>query len=100
MSIDDDLVEELAEKYGLTYNRVTIRCQKTRWGSCSARNNLNLNAKLTRLPGHLMDYVLIHELVHTRHKNHGREFWNAMNRIVGDAKLRRRELSRYSPELV
>ena len=79
-------LEELASKYGFSYNRVSIRNQRTRWGSCSAKNNISLNIKLARIPADLMDYVLLHELVHTRVKNHGKAFWKALDNIVGDAK--------------
>lgn len=68
-------LKEIAEKHGYRYNRITIRNQKTRWGSCSSTNNINLNAKLTLLPDELRDFILLHELVHTRVKNHGPKFW-------------------------
>ena len=79
-------LRELAKQYGYEFNRVFIRQQKTRWGSCSAKNNINLNLKLVLLPARLMDYVMLHELVHTRHKNHGPLFWEELDRITGDAK--------------
>ena len=68
-------IKEIAKEYGYTYNRVTIRNQKTRWGSCSAKNNISLNMKLVLLPDELRDFVILHELVHTRVKNHGDQFW-------------------------
>ena len=77
-------LKELSENYGYTYNRVFIRNQKTIWGSCSMRNNINLNIKLVWLPGDLMDYVILHELVHTRIKNHSSEFWQEMDRLTYD----------------
>ena len=58
-------LNELAAKHGLPYNRVFIRNQKTRWGSCSVKNNISLNIKLSLLPEKFLDYVLLHELVHT-----------------------------------
>ena len=64
-------IGELAQLHNFVYNRVSIRKQKTRWGSCSSKNNINLNMNLLHLPPELMDYVLLHELVHTRVKNHG-----------------------------
>lgn len=81
-----DRLSQLASKYGFSYNRVFIRNQKTRWGSCSAKNNINLNIKLARLPDELLDYVILHELVHTRIKNHGSQFWAELDRLLGDAK--------------
>ena len=79
-----DRLNELSENYGYPYNRVFIRNQKTIWGSCSMRNNINLNIKLVWLPGDLMDYVILHELVHIRIKNHSREFWQEMDRLTYD----------------
>ncbi len=90
-------LEELAAAYGFAYNRVFIKNQKTLWGSCSSRNNINLNVSLARLPDELRDYVLAHELVHTRHKNHGPVFWKELDTIVGDSKALRRKLRRYRP---
>jgi len=87
-------LKHLAEKHGFTYNRVFIRNQKTRWGSCSHKNNINLNMKLVTLPNELMDYVILHELVHTRFKEHNNNFWGELNRLVGNGKgmaLRLRE---------
>ncbi len=87
-------LKQLAEKHGFIYNRVSIRNQKTRWGSCSHQNNINLNMKLVKLPDELMDYVILHELVHTQVKDHGNDFWAELNRLVGNGKgmaLRLRE---------
>ncbi len=81
-----DRLNELSEKHDFSYNKVFIRNQKTRWGSCSAKNNISLNMKLVRLPDEMIDYVLLHELVHTRIKNHTNGFWTELNRLVGDAK--------------
>jgi len=68
-------LDELAKAYSFKYNRVFIRNQKTRWRSCSSKNNLSLNVKLVRLPERLTDYVIIHELIHTRIKSHYKEFY-------------------------
>ncbi len=89
----------LANRYGYIYNRVSIRNQKTRWGSCSVKNNISLNIILTRLPQELMDYVILHELVHTRVKNHSRQFWEEMDKLVGDGRKMRRRLKHYSAAL-
>jgi predicted metal-dependent hydrolase len=90
-----DRLNYLAKKYGLNYNRAFIRNQKTRWGSCSAKNNINLNVNLVRLPVELIDYTILHELVHTRVKNHSRRFWNQMDMLLGDAKKIDRKLRVY-----
>ena len=84
-----------AQKYNFSYNRAVFRRQKTKWGSCTGRNNINLNIKIAALPEHLQDYVLLHELVHTKHKNHGKEFWAELDRLTGDAKKLRKEMRKY-----
>ncbi len=76
----------LAGQNGFSFNKITIRNQKTRWGSCSSLNNINLNIKLVKLPEELIDYVLFHELVHTKIKNHSRKIWTELDYYVGDAK--------------
>jgi len=78
------------------FNKVSIRNQKTKWGSCSAGNNISLNMNLARLPEELRDYVILHELVHTRIKNHSREFWALLDEFVdGRAKDFSRTLKAY-----
>jgi predicted metal-dependent hydrolase len=83
---------ELAARHGFQYNKVFIKSQRTLWGSCSARNNINLNIHLLRLPEELRDYVLVHELVHTRHKNHSRAFWRELDRILGNGRQLQKKL--------
>jgi predicted metal-dependent hydrolase len=90
-----DRLAELARRYGFGYNRVFVRSQKTRWGSCSAQNNINLNVNLIRLPAALRDYVILHELVHTRIKNHGPRFWEELERHVNDCRQVDKQLNRY-----
>ena len=81
---------------GLSYNKVSIRNQKTRWGSCSSDNNINLNINLINLPLKLIDYVILHELVHTVEKNHSTNFWNLLNTYLPNAKNLNRELNKYA----
>ena len=88
-------IGELAQLHNFVYNRVSIRKQKTRWGSCSSKNNINLNMNLLHLPSELMDYVLLHELVHTRVKDHSKDFWNELNTIVPNARQVDRRLKDY-----
>ncbi|MBL7226120.1 MAG: M48 family metallopeptidase, partial [Desulfobacteraceae bacterium] len=90
----------LANKHGLKYNRVFVRNQKTRWGSCSSKNNISLNVKLVKLPEKLMDYIILHELVHTRVRNHGKEFYAELGRLVTDQKLLVSELKEYGAGLL
>ena len=68
-------VKWFASRIGVSYGRITIRCQKTRWGSCSAQGNLNFNCLLMLMPQEIRDYVVIHELCHRKHLNHSPEFW-------------------------
>lgn len=89
-----DKVARLAARYGFTYNRLTIRNQKTRWGSCSAKNNISLNIRLVLLPELLCDYIILHELVHTRVKNHGPHFWDELLRVEPRARELDRELGK------
>jgi len=86
---------ELAQKYNFQYNKVSIRSQKTRWGSCSSKNNISLNKKLLHLPNDLIDYILLHELVHTRVKNHSKDFWNELETVVPNARSIDKQLSEY-----
>ncbi len=88
-------LNHLAAFYGFEYNKVAIRNQKTRWGSCSDKNNINLNMHLVRLPDHLIDYVIVHELLHTRIKNHTKRFWSELARYVPDPKACQKELRNY-----
>ena len=88
-------VETLARQHGFSYRRIFIKNQKTIWGSCSAVNNLNFNYRIASLPQHLMDYVIYHELVHTRIKNHSSQFWRTLDNYVGNAKALRSEIRKY-----
>ena len=88
-------LKHLAGKHGFTYNRVFIRNQKTRWGSCSIKNNISLNVKVACLTEELMDYVILHELAHTQVKNHSNDFWTLMNKLVGNGKVKAASLHEY-----
>ncbi len=66
---------ELAQKHGISISRVTVRGQKTRWGSCSARGTISLNWRLMHAPPHVVDYLIIHELMHRREMNHSGRYW-------------------------
>ena len=73
---------EWARQVGVTYGRVTVKKQKTLWGSCSAKGNLNFNCLLLRCPEDVMDYVIVHELCHRKELNHSRRFWEEVERIL------------------
>lgn len=89
----------LSEDTGLGYARLSIRGQRTLWGSCSRQHNISLNWKLLFLPAALVDYVLLHELVHTVHRDHSPGFWETLGRLCPEAGARHRELRR-APALV
>ena len=95
----NDLFERLdyfSKKHNLSYNRSGFRCQKTRWGSCSGKNNVNLNVNIAFLPEELQDYVLLHELVHTKVKNHSRKFWAELDKYMqGQAKELSKKLKKH-----
>jgi len=88
----------LADKHGFTFNRVTVRDTRSRWGSCSSENNLSLNIHLMRLPEHLRDYVILHELCHTVHHNHSSKFWDLLQKVSGKSDLYKKELHGYHPQ--
>jgi len=92
-------LNRLAKAHGFTVNRVYIRSQKTRWGSWSPHNNISLNVKLVLLPEGLVDYVILHELVHTRIHNHSKSFWEELDRYVGDSKGFASRLKEYDSSL-
>lgn len=88
-------VAYFAQKFNFSYARVVVKNAGTRWGSCSATNNINLNLHLMRLPEALRDYVILHELAHTVEKNHGPRFWALLQQISGDARGLDRQLKAY-----
>jgi predicted metal-dependent hydrolase len=90
----------LAEKYGFKYEKVTIRNQRTRWGSCSTKGNISLNIKLVALPTDLADYILLHELVHTRVHNHSSKFWKELDKYVGNGKALAARMTEYGVRLL
>lgn len=81
-----------AKRMGVDYGRITIREQKTRWGSCSSKGNLNFNWKLVLLDPELQDYVVVHELAHRREMNHSKDFWKIVEAELPDYRERRRRL--------
>jgi predicted metal-dependent hydrolase len=93
-------LKELAGKHGFTFNRVFIRNQKTLWGSCSSKNNISLNVKVLLLPEDLRDFIILHELVHTKVKNHGRDFWAALLKAEPNAKAFTFRVNKYNIRLL
>lgn len=88
-------VKKLADKFQFNYNNLYLKNIKSRWGSCSIKNNINLSIHLMRLPEHLIDYVILHELVHTVHHNHSSKFWRLLDEVTNGAKRLDKELSKY-----
>ena len=88
-------VKRLADKFEFNYNKLALKNIKSRWGSCSRKNNINLSIHLMRLPEHLIDYVILHELVHTIHHNHSTRFWRSLDNVTGGAKQLDKELRKY-----
>ncbi len=88
-------LSELSKIHGLYCNRVYVRNQKTRWGSCSARKNISLNINLVRLPENLMDYAILHELVHTKIMDHSPRFWTELEKHLPGAVALDEQLNAY-----
>ena len=84
-----------ALRMGVDYGRITIREQKTRWGSCSSKGNLNFNYQLYYMPQELMDYVVVHELAHRKYMNHSKEFWAEVKKYCPEYKERKNVLKKY-----
>ena len=82
-------VAHYAARLGVSYGRITVRCQKTRWGSCSSRGNLSFHCLLSQMPETVFDYVVVHELCHRKHMNHSPQFWGEVAAILPDYKASR-----------
>jgi hypothetical protein len=89
-------VLELAARHGLTVRRITVRSQKSRWGSCSRRGTISLNWRLIQTPAFVSDYICLHELMHLRQMNHSPRFWQEMERVCPDYRMAERWLKEHS----
>ena len=92
-------VEHFAQIIDVTYGRITIRHQKTRWGSCSSRGTLSFNYRLIYGPAGPLDYVVVHELCHLTHMNHSKDFWNMVEHIMPDYRIYKQWLREHGQEL-
>ena len=90
-------LSELAQIHQFKFNKVTMRNNRRNWGSCSSKNNISLNLQMMKLPDNLIDYILLHELVHTEIKNHGPKFWEKLNALTNNrARELAKEVRKYS----
>ena len=92
-------VQDLAGCFGFKYNTIFIRSQKTRWGSCSKRKNLSFNWKLIKAPLFVIDYLILHELVHTEFMNHSKQYWLKVQSLCPEYKIAAKWLKEYGREL-
>lgn len=90
----------IAPIVGVTYHRISIRHQLTRWGSCSAKGNLSFNCLLMLASEDVRDYVVVHELCHRKHMNHSADFWNEVGSVLPDYRIRRQWLKEHAAALV
>jgi len=93
-------VKYYAPIIGVSYNQIAIRKQRTRWGSCSSKGNLNFNCLLALVPPEVLDYVVVHELCHRKEMNHSARFWSEVKRILPDYVERREWLKMNGPKLI
>ena len=93
-------VARAAKKVQVSYGRVTIRMQKTRWGSCSYEGNLNFNCLLMLAPEEVQDYVVFHELCHRKQMNHSKEFWSEVEKVCPDYKKQKKWLKDHGDEIM
>ena len=89
-----------AKKVGVTYGRITIRNQKTRWGSCSSQGNLNFNCLLLFAPEAVQDYVVVHELCHRKEMNHSDRFWREVAKVMPDYKVYKKWLKEHGSKIM
>ena len=93
-------VEYFAKVIGVTYGKITIRNQKTRWGSCSSKGNLNFNCLLMLAPSEVLDYVVVHELCHRKQMNHSKAFWSEVEKVLPDYKEARKWLKEEGSQMI
>ena len=93
-------VQQRAAQIGVRYGRITIRSQRTRWGSCSSAGNLNFNCLLMLCPDEVIDYVVVHELCHRKEMNHSPRFWQLVGSVLPDYKTQRKWLKEHGPAVL
>ena len=93
-------VARYAGQMGVSYGRITIRCQRSRWGSCSSKGNLNFNYLLLLAPPEVLDYVVVHELCHRKEMNHSPGFWAEVERVMPDYRIQKQWLKDNGTQLM
>lgn len=96
----NERVASFAAVMGVSFGKITVRSQKTRWGSCSSAGNLNFNCLLALCPSEVIDYVVVHELCHLRHMNHSRAFWNEVAKYLPGYAEQKDWLKRHQSEIM
>ena len=100
LKVIPERVEYFAKVIGVTYGKITVRNQKTRWGSCSSKGNLNFNCLLMLAPPEVLDYVVVHELCHRRQMNHSKAFWLEVEKVLPDYKEARKWLKEEGSQMI
>ena len=95
-----DRVKYFAEKIGVTYGKITVRNQKSKWGSCSGKGNLNFNCLMMLTPPEVRDYLIVHELCHRREMNHSARFWAEVEKVLPDYRERERWLKQNGADII
>lgn len=94
LALVEERIKHFNNLYKFQFNKVSIKNQKTRWGSCSSKGNLNFNYKIAFLPQQLSDYIIVHELCHLGEFNHSQKFWNLVSKVIPDYLELKKELKR------
>ena len=100
LKVIPERVEYFAKVIGVTYGKITVRNQKTRWGSCSSKGNLNLNCLLMLAPPEVLDYVVVHELCHRKQMNHSKAFWLEVEKVLPNYKEVRKWLKEEGSQMI
>ena len=100
LKVIPERVEYFAKVIGVTYGKITVRNQKTRWGSCSSKGNLNFNCLLMLAPPEVLDYVVVHELCHRKQMNHSKAFWLEVEKVLPNYKEVRKWLKKEGSQMI
>lgn len=100
LKVIPERVEYFAKVIGVTYGKITVRNQKTRWGSCSSKGNLNFNCLLMLTPPEVLDYVVVHELCHRKQMNHSKAFWLEVEKVLPNYKEVRKWLKEEGSQMI